>query len=100
MFNLTPNYMKNTSTTWEDRFYEKFGKHGQYLCQYNPGMETHTSNHEDVKDFIRETLLAELQQAQREERERMVGILKDAGYVFVKKPIPEIVLNYLLKEIG
>ena len=50
-----------------------FGENGRYLCQYDPDMETHTSNTKDVKFF----LLKAIQKAQAERTEEILAEIPD-----------------------
>ncbi len=67
---------KEPLDVWAE-FDEKFGKDGRYLCQYDPDMETHTSNHEDVKAFIRERFVPKAALREKveglKERAQMLG---------------------------
>lgn len=66
--------------TWEERFDEKFGKNGGYLCQYD-GKATYTSVPEEVKSFI----ASEIQSAVEAERKKKTVTFKTTvdveGYV-------------------
>ena len=48
--------MNNKIESWEKRFEKEFGGLGRYLCQYDKRLEGWSSNHEDVKGFIRQLL--------------------------------------------